>query len=95
VGAAVVHLRFCSCLPYFMPQNVPLLKHILDDPTDISMAFLPLIRCSSTTSSAQLTACHRDLARHFKTDPTETVALGVGYQNTQCLRVKIDTVSTD
>jgi hypothetical protein len=27
---------------------------------------------SSTTFSAQLTACLRDLARHFKTDPTET-----------------------
>jgi hypothetical protein len=26
--------------------------------------------------SAQLTACLRDLARHFKTDPTETV-LGI------------------
>lgn len=28
------------------------------------------IGCSSTTFSAQLTVCHRDLKRHFKTDPT-------------------------
>jgi hypothetical protein len=32
--------------------------------------------CSSTTFSAQLTASLRDLARHFKTEPTETVSVG-------------------
>jgi hypothetical protein len=34
--------------------------------------------CSSTTSSAKLTACLRDLARHFKTEPTKTVAFCFG-----------------
>jgi hypothetical protein len=64
--------------------------------------------CSSTTSSAQLTACLRDparnvktdqratvnvekyglsnLARHFKTDLTETVTLCFGYPKTPCFR---------
>jgi hypothetical protein len=32
-----------------------------------------VVWCSSTTFSALLTACLRDLARHFRTDPTETV----------------------
>jgi hypothetical protein len=36
------------------------------------------IGSSSTTFSAQLTACLRDLPRHFKTDPTETVAFCFG-----------------
>jgi hypothetical protein len=30
-----------------------------------------LVGCLSTMSSAQLTACLRDLARHFKIDPTD------------------------
>jgi hypothetical protein len=30
--------------------------------------------------SAQLTVCVHDLVRHFKTEPTETVALCFGYQ---------------
>jgi hypothetical protein len=30
--------------------------------------------------SAQLTVCFHDLVRHFKTEPTETVALCFGYQ---------------
>jgi hypothetical protein len=46
-----------------------------------------LIWCSSTTSSVKLTLCLRDLqACHFKTDPTETIALCFGH------RVPIDTV---
>jgi hypothetical protein len=60
---------------------------------------LLLLLCSSTTFSAQLTACLRDQARHFKTDPTGTVALCVGYPKTPRLRhgvfEPIDTVSTD
>jgi hypothetical protein len=34
---------------------------------------LTSLGCSSSMYSAQLTACLRDLARHFKTDPSETV----------------------
>jgi hypothetical protein len=33
------------------------------------------IGCSSTTFSAQLTACLRDFKRDFKTDPTEAVTI--------------------
>jgi hypothetical protein len=54
---------------------------------------------SSATFSAQLTACFRYLARHFKTDPTETVVICFGYppKNTISLGKfePIDTVSTD
>jgi hypothetical protein len=39
-----------------------------------------------TSSSAQLTACLRDLARHSKTDPTKTLAVCFGYPKTPCLR---------
>jgi hypothetical protein len=39
---------------------------------------LRIIGCSSTKSSSQLTACLGDLARHFKTDPTETVSFCFG-----------------
>jgi hypothetical protein len=39
-----------------------------------------VIGCSSTTFTAQLTTCLRDMARHFKTDHTETVAFCFGYQ---------------
>jgi hypothetical protein len=34
----------------------------------------------------RLRAKHFGLARHFKTDPTETVALCFGYPKTPCLR---------
>jgi hypothetical protein len=47
-----------------------------------------LIWCSSTTFSGQLTACLRDLARYFKTDPTETVARAPCFgllENTSCV----------
>jgi hypothetical protein len=37
-----------------------------------------LIRRSSTTFSDQLTECFRYLARHFKTNPTETVRSVLG-----------------
>jgi hypothetical protein len=33
-------------------------------------------------------ACLRGLARHFKTEPTETVALCFGYPKTLCLRAE-------
>jgi hypothetical protein len=39
--------------------------------------------CSSATQEHAL-----DLARHFKTDPTETVALCFGYAKTPCLRAE-------
>jgi hypothetical protein len=45
----------------------------------LSLFLFGRLGCSSTTFSAQLTACHRDLARHFKTDPNETVAIWFGY----------------
>jgi hypothetical protein len=55
-----------------------------------------LVWCSSTTFSAQLTACLSDVARHFKTDTTETVAFYFGIR-TRKHRVfePIDAVSTD
>jgi hypothetical protein len=49
-------------------------------------ARMALLGCSSTTSSAKLTALLRDMARHFKTEPSETVALCFGYPKTPCLR---------
>jgi hypothetical protein len=47
-----------------------------------------LVWCSSTRFPAQLTA--PDLARHFKTETTETVAFcfGIRYPKTPCLGVK-------
>jgi hypothetical protein len=45
-------------------------------------------------SSALMTACLCDLARHFKTEPTETVALCFGYPKTLRVLEPIDTVST-
>jgi hypothetical protein len=44
--------------------------------------------CSSTQEDSLPSACLRGLARHFKTDPTETVALCFGYPKTRCLRAE-------
>jgi hypothetical protein len=35
--------------------------------------------CTSTTFSAQLTACRCDMGRHLKTEPTKTVEFCFGY----------------
>jgi hypothetical protein len=43
----------------------------------------PLLGSSSTTFSAQLTACLCDLARYFKKDPTKTFAFCFGYPKTR------------
>jgi hypothetical protein len=40
------------------------------------------------SSARQRHAFDRGLARHFKTDPTETVALCFGYVKTPCLRAE-------
>jgi hypothetical protein len=40
--------------------------------------------CSSTQEDGSPSACLRGLARHFKTEPTETVALCFGYPKTPC-----------
>jgi hypothetical protein len=42
-----------------------------------------------------MAACLRDMARNFKTDPTETVALCFGYPKTPCLRAKNSTQWVD
>jgi hypothetical protein len=47
-----------------------------------------LMFCSSTQEDSLPSACLRGLARHFKTEPTETVALCFGYPKTPCLRAK-------
>jgi hypothetical protein len=44
--------------------------------------------CSSTQDDSLPSACLRGLARHFKTEPTETVALCFGYPKTPCLRAE-------
>jgi hypothetical protein len=44
--------------------------------------------CSSTQEDSLPSACLRGLARHFKTEPTETVALCFGYPKTPCLRAE-------
>jgi hypothetical protein len=55
--------------------------------------FINTLGRSSTAFSAQLTACLRDLARHFKTDPTETVALSFGISENTVFSNGIDSVS--
>jgi hypothetical protein len=42
--------------------------------------------CSSTQEDSSPSACLRGLARHFKTEPTETVALCFGNPKTTCRR---------
>jgi hypothetical protein len=56
-----------------------------------SRVYLYILRMFIYSFSAQLTACLCDMAGHFKTDPTETVALSFGYRVFE----PIDTVSTD
>jgi hypothetical protein len=43
-----------------------------------------LVCCSSARQSHALDRRHCGLARHFKTDPSETVALCFGYAKTPC-----------
>jgi hypothetical protein len=47
-----------------------------------------LVCCSSAREDSLPRVCLRGLARHFKTDHTETVALCFGYPKTPCLRVE-------
>jgi hypothetical protein len=47
-------------------------------PYGILLADSTIISCSSTTFSAQMSECFRYLARHFKTNPTETVRSVLG-----------------
>jgi hypothetical protein len=79
----------------FSLKNVMFLRvhKMVVDMYNLLKAEVLIVGRSSTTFSAQLTACLRDLARHFKTDPTETVALCFGYPKTPCLQAAIDTVS--
>jgi hypothetical protein len=44
--------------------------------------------CSSTEVDSLPSACLRRLARHFKTEPTETVSLCFGYPKTPCRRAE-------
>jgi hypothetical protein len=44
--------------------------------------------CSSTQEDSSPSACLRGLARHFKTEPTETVELCFGYPKTPCRRAE-------
>jgi hypothetical protein len=55
------------------------------------LGFFLLLGCSSTMFLSQFSGCHRDLARYFKTEPIETVALGFGIRVFEEL---INTVST-
>jgi hypothetical protein len=52
---------------------------------NIAMAHLC---CSSTQEDSLPSACLRGMARHLKTEPTETVALCFGYPKTPCLRAE-------
>jgi hypothetical protein len=52
------------------------------------MMVATVIGCSSTMSTAQFNACHRDQARHFKTEATETVRLCFGCQLILCQLTK-------
>jgi hypothetical protein len=40
--------------------------------------------CSSTQEDSLPSACLRGMARHFKTEPNETVAFCFGYPKTSC-----------
>jgi hypothetical protein len=51
------------------------------------MTGLFLVWCSSTTFSAQLTACLRDLARHLKTALLRQKLCVLGYTKTPCIRL--------
>jgi hypothetical protein len=44
--------------------------------------------CLSTQEDSLPLACLRGLARHFKTESTETVALCFGYPKTRCRRAE-------
>jgi hypothetical protein len=44
--------------------------------------------CSSSQVDSSPSACLRGLARHFKTEPTETVALCFGYPKTLSRRAE-------
>jgi hypothetical protein len=44
--------------------------------------------CSSTQEDSSPSACLRGLARHFKTEPTETLALCFGYPKHRAVELK-------
>jgi hypothetical protein len=89
-------------LTLYMMNHVLLLPGFLVDkysrcwlPTTSSSSSSSSIGCSSTMSSSQLTACLRDLVGHFKTDPTETVALSFGCPKTQYLRYCVNVIDEE
>jgi hypothetical protein len=81
-AAAVVRHTMALCAPH----SVSTFASQYCAPAELSnfgtsCKFISHLGCSSTMPSGQLTAtCLRDLARHFKTDPTERVVLCFAYQ---------------
>jgi hypothetical protein len=65
IGYYILKISFLEIFGYRIGYKYPLI-YILP------VRCLDLIGCSSITSAAQLTACLRDPARYFKTEPTET-----------------------
>jgi hypothetical protein len=56
----------------------PNLREYIISSNFILFADSTIISCSSTTFSAQMSECFRYLARHFKTNPTDTVRSVLG-----------------